>query len=157
MRALAPHHPEGCLIAALIKVETNTDAAVRAVARLADHESSGVREEALLRLGDDPERSRSRLDVIRRAFWDDSDAVRVAAVQTATQVAAPGDAITADALGDLLLRESEDSVVSAAIEALLLLKVRTQTVRQGLQRIVGSGNEETSAEAAAALCELFSG
>jgi hypothetical protein len=156
VRALEPHHPEECLVAALIKVEPDTDSAVLAIGRLVDHESADVREEALSLLWESAEKGRSQLNAIRNAFRDSSDVVRVAAVEAAASVAARGDATTGNALGELLMREDESRVVSAAIDALLALEVRTETVRQGLERVAASGGGETSAEAEVAVRKLFS-
>lgn len=157
LRALAPHLPETCLVAALGKIEANNESAVRAVARLIDHESTDVRSEAMRRLGESGERGRSHLDLIQTAFRDPSDSVRYAAVEAAASVAAPGDATTADAIGDVLMRETDSSVVGAAIQALLAIKARTPTVRRGLERVAANGEDMTRADAQAALRELFSG
>jgi len=155
VRALAPDHPEACLVFALGKVEVDTDVEAMAVARLVEHQSAPVREAALLCLSETGEWGRSQLGVIRRAFRDRSEAVREAAVGAAASVAACGDTVTADALGELLLRENERSVVCDTIEALLSIKAGTPTVRRGLERVAGGGDEETRTMAAAALRELF--
>ena len=155
VRALSPEHPEACLIAALIKVEADSEAAVRALGRLASHAKEDVRKASLRCLSESGELGRSLLPKIRKAFEDGVEYVRYAAMEAAAGVAAHGDSVTADALAARLLRETETSVMRAAIAALLSLEAATPAVRRALRHAAAKPDEWVSAEAASALTRLF--
>lgn len=154
-KALDPDHPEACLVAALIKIEAESDSAVKAIGPLTANESSDVREEALLRLSESGPRGRTQLPGIHKALKDEVESVREAAVQAAAGVAAEGDADTADALAELLLQETDGAVMRAAIAALEELGARTPTVRRSLEYAAGQAEEDVASESAAALQKLF--
>jgi hypothetical protein len=156
IRGLDPAHPELCLIAALSKLEPNTDAAVIALAHLADHPSSEVRSATFLAMqGVSPPSARPLLPALRLAVEHDDTEVRSSALSAAEWIGTRGDAVTADAIARRVLQDCDEIEMRHSIKVLILLGASTPTVRRALDLAAGGEDEITKELALDALQKLF--